>query len=135
MQVIDGFLSKQALQYIQALCMLGREPSEVFTDYKSELYIKCQAIFGGTLSNAMIYRIPSTTEPNPHKDSKKWSTVFYPCDSDGPLVLYDSNWKPARTIEVKENRMVSFASDSTIHAQRPPSKGVRYSVAFHWLVF
>jgi len=82
----------------------------------------------------MIWRVPSTTINNPHQDFKKTSTVFYPFDSDGPLLIYNQDHTLKETIEVKENRLVAFASGKTIHSQMPPSKGIRYSVAFHWAV-
>ena len=130
----DQFLSPEGLLHIQTLCLSNKDAGEPFTDFDSELYLKCQTIFEGSCTNAMIYRIKPNTMRNPHKDPKKWSTVFYPFASDGPLGIWNDNHTIKELIEVKENRLVAYESGKTMHSQDPPSQGIRYSVAFHWSV-
>lgn len=134
MQIIEDFLTPEGLKAVQELCLKNTKPAEPFGDTSSELYKLCEAVYHAPCKNAMIWRVPSTTINNPHCDSKKRSTVFYPFDSDGPLLLYHDDHTLMETIEVKQNRLVAFESGKIIHSQMPPTKGIRYSVAFHWAV-
>lgn len=134
MKIIDDFLTPEGLTFIKYKALVHQEPAEPFRSTDSELYKKCEAIFKTPCTNAMIWRVPSTTKVNPHLDSKKKSTVFYPFDSDGALILYNPDHTIRERIEVKENRMVILESGQVIHGQEPPTNGTRYSVAFHWAV-
>jgi len=132
MRIIDNFLSPDGLQLIKNKCLNSQLRAESFKSFESELFKKCQEVFHGSCIHAMIYRINPQAQSNPHIDYRKWSTVFYPFDSDGGLGIWTDNWKMTQIIKVKENRLVAYESGVVIHSQEPPSKGTRYSVAFHW---
>jgi len=131
-KIIDNFLSSKELKKIQVLCLADSLSLQEFPK-RGVLLEKCSKIArGGECISAMLYRVPADTTANPHRDGQPHSTVFYPFDSDGPLGIWNDDWKLKELIQIKENRLVSWDSVDLIHSQQPPSKGVRYSVALHW---
>jgi len=131
MQVLDNFVSTRELVYWQTRINEGTRLGTPFDPKGTELWDKIKEIIGLQLTGSNLYLISSEDKPNPHRDPKQYSAIFYPFDSTGVLATYAPDWKTIREkIDIKANRLILFACSEQVHAQIPPLSGRRFSVVF-----
>ena len=131
LRILDNFVSTKELVYWQTRINEGTRQGTPFDPKGTELWAKIQEIIGLQLTGSNLYLISSEDKPNPHRDPKQYSAIFYPFDSSGYLVTYAEDWKTVTdSIQIKSNRLVLFDCSKEVHAQVPPITGRRYSVVF-----
>lgn len=126
MKIIDNFLTRERLEYIQELCNkspneITHIPEDTIPEILQQIPLKCKS--------STIYRINDREMNDPHIDKDEFSVILYPFDSDGCLALYrDGLFMHA--LSITENKLVLFECYEIWHKQVPPYHGDRICVVY-----